>query len=421
MFILALFCFALAGKLRSARRRPIFAAWRAEIHNHRRSTLYLILNWLWLILVVMSRRSLPSVTTSASNSSSFLPDGTLLVLLLGVEHLGFVDVFRHKGGLLVPHKSCHWVTTLHHLVSLASSLNLSSCWSISIRHWYVRFSRVWSPQSSRLLLLEGETVLLLDSVSICGLGSLLSFALKTAIQVTIAVFVNLPESLVEVVFGMTSHISVDLGLERICRLESFGDVAAVVIIGGVNLVFIPPPTRVHIRVQRARSGPILRLCVRVVNLVPRGRAIFLGAFRRIFRSILAPRRGSTSYNDNLFGTLWLWRWFCGFFRFCGTLNNGFLNAHSVILFERVLGLGSLPFCATFFQGTLGRWLLVNIISTWWFVFVRSVFVIFWRASSFSALLTARSSKGAFWGFLVSAMSSLTFGTGLDAWKLSCFV
>ena len=46
---------------------------------------------------------------------------------------------------------------------------------------------------------------------------------------------------------------------------------------------------------------------------------------------------------------------------------------------------------------------------------------FWRASSFSALLAARSSKGAFGGFLVSAMSSLTFWTGLDARKLSCLV
>jgi len=107
MFILALSRFAFARKLRSARRRPIFAAWRAEIHNHCRSTLYLTLHWLHLlILVVMSRRSLPSMSTSASNSSSFLSDGTLL-LLLRVEHLGFVDVFRHHGRLLVSHVSSH--------------------------------------------------------------------------------------------------------------------------------------------------------------------------------------------------------------------------------------------------------------------------------------------------------------------------
>ena len=302
MFILALSRFAFAGKVRSAGRRSVFAAGRAEIHNHSRSTFYLILDWLRLsLLVVVCRRCLPSMTSSASNSSSFLSDGALL--LLRVEHLGFVDVFRHHGGLLIPHVSCHGVTTLHHFVSLAASLNLSTCRSISIRHGHVRFSRVGRSQSSRFLLLESKAALLLYSVSICGLGSLLSLALETAIQVAIAVLVNLPESFVEVVFSVTSHVSVDLGLERIRRLETFGDVAAVVVIGGVNLVLVAPPARVHIWVQRARSGPVLRLGVRVINLVPRGRAVFLGAFRRIFGSILAPRGGSTSHHDDLFGTL----------------------------------------------------------------------------------------------------------------------
>jgi len=173
MFILALSRFAFAGKVRSAGRRSIFAAWWAEIHNHSRPTFNLILDWLLLslLVVVVCRRCLPSMTAFASNSSRFLPDGALL--LLRVKHLGFVDVFRHHVGLLlIPHVSCHGVTTLHHFVSLAASLNLSASRSISIRHGHVRFARVRRSQSRRLLLLKGKTALLLYSVSICGRGSL---------------------------------------------------------------------------------------------------------------------------------------------------------------------------------------------------------------------------------------------------------
>ena len=74
--------------------------------------------------------------------------------------------------------------------------------------------------------------------------------------VVIVMFVDLAQSAIQSILAVFGHVSIDLGLVDIGRLQSLGNVGSVSsVVGWINLLILAPPLRIDHWVEACRTCP----------------------------------------------------------------------------------------------------------------------------------------------------------------------